>query len=132
MNLRVSGSACVPLGIVILDTNVGCELMRPAPDMQVLDGMSRFPLGRRRTLLPDAADEVFDGFADRVLSFDTAAADEYGDIVIEREQAGVLLSGFDAQIAAISRSRRATLVTRNTDDFTRLDLDVIDPWLIDI
>ncbi len=141
-----------PLGIVVLDTNVISELMRPAPDIRVQDwvrevppatvyttsvtlaevrfGIARLPAGRRRTLLSDAADDVFDGFADRVLSFDAAAADQYGDIVVEREQAGVPISGFDAQIAAICRCRRATLATRNTHDFRRLHLDLIDPWLM--
>lgn len=98
---------------------------------EVRFGIARLPPGRRQTLLADAADDVFGRFADRVLPFDAAAADQYGDIVVEREQAGAPISGFDAQIAAICRWRRATLATRNTDDFSRLGLDLIDPWLID-
>lgn len=141
-----------PLGVVVLDTNVISELMRLAPDLRVQAwvlevppatvyttsvtlaevrfGIARLPAGRRRTLLADAADDIFERFADRVLPFDVAAADQYGDLVVEREQAGAPISGFDAQIAAICRSRRATLATRNTDDFSRLGLDLIDPWVI--
>jgi len=136
-----------------LDTNVVSELMRLAPDLRVQDWVrevppaivyttsvtlaevrfviARLPEGRRRTLLADAADDVFDRFADRVLPFGAAAAAQYGDIVAEREQAGAPISGFDAQIAAICRSRRATLATRNPDDFGGLGLDLIDPWVID-
>lgn len=141
-----------PLGIVVLDTNVVSELMRPAPDVgvqywvsevppgtvyttsvtlaEVRFGIARLPAGRRRALLSDAADEVFEAFADRVLPFDVAAADQYGAIVVRREQAGAPISGFDAQIAAICRCRRAALATRNTGDFSHLDLNVIDPWLM--
>ena len=134
-----------------MDTNVVSELMRAAPDVrveawvrgvppakvyttsvtlaEVLFGIARLPAGRRRTLLGDAADDVFASFADRVLPFDAAAAGHYADLVVEREHAGAPIAGFDAQIAAICRSRRSALATRNTDDFTQLDLELINPWL---
>lgn len=135
---------------VVLDTNVICELMRSAPDAGVVAwvsqlppatvcttsvtlaevrfGIVRLPTGRRRALLGDAADDVFTTFADRVLFFDAAAAGHYADVVVAREQAGAPISGFDAQIAAICRCHRAVLATRNTDDFDRLGLNLIDPW----
>lgn len=140
-----------PPGSVILDTDVISELMRAVPDAHVQGwvhkvpralvyttsvtlaevrfGIARLPAGRRRTLLGDAADDVFGAFADRVLPFDADAAGQYADVVIEREHAGAPIAGFDAQIAAICRSRRAALATRKTDDFGRLGLDLINPWL---
>ena len=140
-------------GAVILDTNVISELMRAVPNAgvqhwarevppdlvyttsvtlaEVRFGIARLPTGRRRDLLGDAADDVFGAFADRVLPFDAAAANQYADIVVERERAGAPIAGFDAQIAAICRFHRATLATRNTDDFIRLGLDLVDPWLTD-
>ena len=72
---------------------------------------------------------MFGAFADRVLHYDAAAADQYGEVVVERERAGVPMTGFDAQIAAICRSPRAVLATRSTDDFTQLGLELINPWL---
>lgn len=48
---------------------------------------------------------------------------------MEGEHAGRPISGFDAQIAAICRSYRAALATRNTDDFSGLGLDLMNPWL---
>ena len=147
-----TGSAA-PAGAVILDTNVVSELMRAAPDVQVAGwvravpptmvhttsvtlaeirfGIARLPAGRRRALLGDAADDVFGTFADHVLPFDADAAGYYADVIVAREQAGAPIAGFDAQIAAICRSHRAALATRNTDDFSRLGLDLIDPWLTD-
>lgn len=127
-------------GTVVLDTFVASELMRAQPDRsvqawvgrggsvagyttvvslaEVLYGIARLPSGRRRTLLGDAADEVFGSFADHILPFDVTAADHYADIVVEREHAGAPITGFNVQIAAICRSNSAALATRNTDDFT--------------
>ena len=133
-------------------TNVISELMRAAPNVhvegwvrevspamvyttsvtlaEVRFGIARLPAGRRRALLSDAADDVFETVADRVLPFDATAADQYADIVVEREHAGTAIAGFDAQIAAICRSHRAALATRKPDDFGGLGLDLIEPWLI--
>lgn len=140
-----------PPGSVVLDTNVVSELMRAAPDprvegwmrevppttvfttsvtvAEVLFGIARLPAGRRRDFLSDAADDVFGKFADRIWSFDPAAARQYAAIATEREHAGTPIAGFDAQIAAICRCHGALLATRNTDDFSGLELDLINPWL---
>lgn len=144
-------SSTVPPGAVVLDTNVVSELMRTQPDAGVRDwamrvrpdlvhttsitvaeilfGIGRLPAGRRRDLLAATADDVFETFSERILAFDAAAAHAYADIVVEREHAGAPIAGFDAQIAAVTRSHRAVLVTRNTGDFADLDLDLVNPWL---
>jgi len=149
----VTTGSPAPPGAIILDTNVISELMRAAPDVhvgswvrevppamvhttsvtlaEVRFGIARLPVGRRRALLGDAADDVFDIFADRILPFDAAAANQYANVVVEREHAGAPITGFDAQIAAICRSHGAALATRNTEVFSRLGLDLIDPWLMD-
>ncbi|HVA44581.1 MAG TPA: type II toxin-antitoxin system VapC family toxin [Acidimicrobiales bacterium] len=137
-------------GPVVLDTNVISELMRPEPDAGVVAwvgrlspaavcttvvtlaeirfGIARLPSGRRRALLDAAADDVFVTFADRVLPFDAVAAGQYADVVVERERAGAPISGFDAQIAAICRTHRAALATRNIGDFDHLGLNLLNPW----
>lgn len=139
-----------PPSAVILDTKVISELMRAAPDAhvgswarevppatvhttsvtlaEVRFGIARLPVGRRRTLLGDAADDVFTTFADRILPFDAAAADQYANVVVEREHAGAPITGFDAQIAAICRSHGSALATHNTEDFSGLGLHLVDPW----
>jgi toxin FitB len=136
--------------VIVLDTNVVSELMRTAPAADVVAwvhrqpaaqvcttavtlaevryGIARLPAGRRRDLLRAAADDVFGAFADQVLAFDAVAATHYADVVVEREHSGSPISGFDAQIAAVCRAHRATLATRNTDDFDRLGIDLVDPW----
>ena len=95
---------------------------------EVRYSIARLPAGRRRDLLRATADDVFRAFADQVLAFDDAAATHYADIVVEREHCGSPISGSDAQIAAVCRTHHASLATRNTDDFDRLGLDLIDPW----
>jgi len=55
-------------------------------------------------------------------------AAQYPLIVVRRDQAGLPIDGFDAQIASICRTHRATLATRNLEDFQDTGIDVIDRW----
>ncbi|MDP2713134.1 MAG: type II toxin-antitoxin system VapC family toxin [Solirubrobacteraceae bacterium] len=136
--------------MIIVDTNVISELMKPSPAPSVrrwaraqrgaevfttaitlaeIDyGIARLPAGRRRDQLRDAADEVFAAFDDRVLPFDPAAATQYARVVIGREELGLPIDGFDAQIAAICHARGAAFATRNVKDFAATGIDLINPW----
>ncbi|HEV7372961.1 type II toxin-antitoxin system VapC family toxin [Arenibaculum sp.] len=137
--------------MIVLDTNVLSELMRPAPAEAVLRWFSlqtgtslftttisqaeiRFALtaltsGGRRDDLLAAAERMFEeDFADRVLPFDAAAARAFALLAAGRRRVGRPVGGFDAQIAAIASSRGAALATRNTADFRDCGLHLIDPW----
>jgi toxin FitB len=136
--------------MIVLDTNVVSELMRPSPVLAVLGwlrrqpgsdlyttavtaaevryGIARLPDGKRRDLLARAADEVFAAFPDQVLPFDAAAASSYADLVARRERLGIPIDGFDGQIAAICHSHRASLATRNSKDFHNTGITITDPW----
>jgi predicted nucleic acid-binding protein len=136
--------------MIVLDTNVVSELMRPEPAPAVLAGMqrssggglyttavtiaeirygiARLPEGHRRQSLRQATDEIFAAFPRQVLPFDLASASAYADIVASREKMGNPISGFDAQIAAICRSQAASLATRNTKDFLDTGISLLDPW----
>jgi toxin FitB len=137
--------------MIVLDTNVVSELMRPDPDpgvarwvrerdrrelrttaitvAEVRYGIARLPDGRRKQALLAAADDVFSAFGDQVLPVDAAAAEHYAVIASSRERAGKQVAGFDALIAAVCRSRGATLATRNVPDFEGTGIEVTDPWL---
>jgi len=137
--------------VIILDTNVVSELMRPEPAPVVANwirdrdrrelrmtvitlaevryGIARLPDGRRKQALLAAADEIFSAFADQVLPVDSAAAEQYAVIASSRERAGKPISGFDALTAAVCRSRGAALATRNVADFAGTGVETIDPWL---
>jgi predicted nucleic acid-binding protein len=136
--------------LIVVDTNVASELMRPSPSQTVRDWLSsqtagelcttaitvaeiRYGLecladGRRKDRLRAAAGEVFTAFSDYVLPFDVGAAGHYALIISHRDGIGLPIEGFDAQIAAICRFHGAALATRNVKDFRETGIDVIDPW----
>ena len=137
--------------MIILDTNVLSELMRPAPEAAVVDwvatqsaaslfittitqaeilhGILLLPQGRRRDEIEVAADMMFEeDFAGRILPFGSHAAHAYAEIAVARRQSGRPISQFDAQIAAIAKSTGAKVATRNVPDFEGCGIDVIDPW----
>jgi toxin FitB len=135
--------------MIIVDTNVVSELMRPSPSLVVVSwvrrnerelyttsitlaeiryGIERLADGRRKGLLRSTAEEVFADFQERVLPFDAAAAVAYAMVVSDRDRAGLPIDGFDAQIASICRAHRAALATRNSKDFRETGIEVIDPW----
>jgi toxin FitB len=139
--------------MIVLDTNVLSELMKAAPSevvsswvarqppsslfittvaqAEILYGLALLPSGRRRNELGAAAQAMFEeDFAGRILPFDIAAAYQFAEIAAERRQSGRPISQFDAQIAAIARSRGAALSTRNISDFEECGLQVFNPWNI--
>ena len=137
--------------MIILDTNVVSEAMKPAPHAGVMAwlreqpleelattaitlaeinyGLRRLPHGRRRGDL-EARLRAFmaHGFGNRVLAFDAIAADAYAEIVVARQSAGRPIEAFDAMIAAIARSHGAAVASRNVADFESCGLPVLDPW----
>jgi len=137
--------------MIVLDTNVLSELLRANPEPgvmewlsdqprasvftttitrgEVLYGIRVLPAGRRRDRLWDAATKIFEvDFDGQVLSFDSAAADEFAEISAARRTAGRPIAQLDAQIAGITRSRGAQLATRNIRDFEKCGFEVINPW----
>jgi predicted nucleic acid-binding protein len=137
--------------VIVLDTNVLSEMMRPAPDAtvaawistrpasslfttmvtqaEILYGLALLPSTRRRRRLEAAVSEMFaTDLVGRVLPFDQAAAQSYAEIAAARRRAGRPLAQIDAQIAAIARSRDAGVATRNVADFEGCGIGVIDPW----
>lgn len=137
--------------MIVLDTNVVSELMRPAPadavvawlDRQVgepitvtvmtmaelFHGLLRLPESRRRAELTDALLDVLrTDLVPDALPFDLAAAEHYAEIVRDREVAGRPIATADAVIAATCRANNATLATRNATDFDLAGVEVVDPW----
>ena len=137
--------------MIILDTNVVSEILRPAPTPQVVawmaeqsgadlyltaiteaelrHGVALLPAGRRRKALSQLIDEILEkDFRDRVLPFDRAAAQAYAMIAAKRRAAGKPIAQMDCQIAAIARGHAFAVATRNVDDFANCGITVIDPW----
>lgn len=137
--------------MIILDTNVLSETLRPSPDIRPLEWLERqsraalfttsvtrgellygarlLPDGQRKAALLDALKAMFDlDLAGQILSFDNDAADAYAEIAASRRLAGKPISQFDAMIAAVAKSRGASLATRNIKDFIGCGIQVINPW----
>lgn len=136
--------------MIVVDTNVISELMRPTPASAVADwvrahsqrdlyttsvtvaeiryGIERLDAGRRKELFTSTADDIFATFDEYILPFDQAAAIQYAAIVGARDRAGLPIDGFDAQIAAICRTHKAVLATRNVKDFHGTGIEITDPW----
>lgn len=137
--------------MIILDTNVVSEAMRPSPDeavmtwlaaqlpttvwlsamtvAEILFGISQLPEGRRRSALRSQFDLLLDrGFPGRVLPFDQQAAEAYANVMSERRAIGRPMSVADGQIAATALSHGARVATRDTRDFDGCGIELINPW----
>ena len=137
--------------MIILDTNVVSELMRPTPERMVLRwfsnqtaedlhvtavtvaeilyGVELISSARRRDVVRAGAEKMFgDVFADRILAFEDRAARAFAQIASARRRQAKPMSGVDAQLAAIARVHGATLATRNTYVFEGCGVRLVNPW----
>ncbi|MEO5830564.1 MAG: type II toxin-antitoxin system VapC family toxin [Rhodanobacter sp.] len=137
--------------MIVLDTNVLSELIRPQPELKVvawlrgqarsrlfttaisrgemLFGVLLLPLGERRRRLQQEVQAIFDhDMGGRVLPYDGDAADAHAMFAAERRAQGCPVGMPDAMIAGIARSRGAALATRNVRDFEGCGVTLIDPW----
>lgn len=137
--------------MIVLDTNVFSEFMRPTPAphvmrwikrlpssafaitsitaAEVLFGIELLPQGKRRNQLSQAAEKLFsETYQGRILPFDFDAARLFANISCIRRAKGKPIEEADAQIAAITLSHGARLATRDVSGFAHCGIDVIDPW----
>ncbi|MFO1267205.1 MAG: type II toxin-antitoxin system VapC family toxin [Rubrivivax sp.] len=137
--------------MIVLDTNVLSEPLKPAPAQAVLDwldaqapqtlylstiglaellaGVQALPAGKRRSALRQAvAEQVLPLFAGRVLPFDERAAEAFADVHASAKKAGNPISFADCAIAAIAAANACMVATRNGSDFKGTGVTVIDPW----
>ncbi|MBN8994802.1 MAG: type II toxin-antitoxin system VapC family toxin [Rhizobiales bacterium] len=136
--------------MILLDTNVVSEAMKPEPDdavrawlddqaaetlylssvtvAELMFGIGALPGGKRKDRLAEALDGVMELFADRILPFDTGAARRYADLAVKARTAGKGFPTPDGYIAAIAAARDFVVATRDTSAFDAAGLEVIDPW----
>lgn len=141
-----------PIPIIVLDTNVVSELLRPTPEAAVIawvarqdrrrlfittiveaelrGGAANTPDLERRYRLTRIVDAVIDAyFDDRILPFDSVAAYAYADILADRgSPIRRPIIRADMMIAAIARSYGAAVATRNVRDFADCGVPLINPW----
>ncbi|TPJ67785.1 type II toxin-antitoxin system VapC family toxin [Mesorhizobium sp. B2-7-1] len=136
--------------MILLDTNVVSEVMRPQPNpavlawldkqvaqtlylssitlAEVLFGIEAMPAGRRK----DALAETFAGicaiFDRRILVFDEEAARRYAGLAVKARTAGRGFPVPDGYIAAIAAAKGFQVASRDTAPFHAAGVSVINPW----
>ena len=137
--------------MIILDTNILSEMMKPSPSENVLSwlnqqitsnlfltsiscgeiefGLQILPNSDRKKKLKSRFDEFISrAFKSRILAYDSNSAELYGIIMANRRNLGRPMSIADGQTAAISRMNSFDLATRNIKDFKECGIDLINPF----
>jgi toxin FitB len=137
--------------MILLDTNVVSEPLRPAPDGRVTEwidaqavetlflsavtvaelraGLALLPPGKRRTGLQESLEtRVLPHFAGRVLPFDLDCTQAYAELMAKSRASGLAIASADGYIAAIAVANGLTVATRDTVPFEAAGAAVINPW----
>lgn len=136
--------------MILLDTNVVSEAMKPDSDPAVLGwldeqaaetlflcsvtiaelmfGIAALPKGKRRDRLTTALEGVVTLFADRILPFDIEAARRYADPAVSARAAGRGFPTPDGYMAAIAAAHDFAVASRDSSAFSAAGLNVINPW----
>lgn len=133
----------------LVDTNIYSEPVKPKPEPNVIEwlrtherelyvstgtigeirrGIERLPEGKRNTQLRAWLQAICDCMKGRVLSFNTSTAHVWGQLKAKWDKAGISIPSLDSQIAATAHRHGLTVVTRNTPDFDRTGVKVLNPF----
>lgn len=137
--------------MIILDTNVISEPLRPSSNAAVLSwldqqnietlyitavtvaelrfGIAVLPAGKKKHRLEDDFEQrILSLFNGRVLPFDEAATTAYARIRSKARISGRAVGVTDAFIAAIAAHHGFTVATRDVSPFEAAGIPVINPW----
>ena len=137
--------------MIMLDTNVISESLRPAPESRVLDwintqaietlylsaisvaelrfGAALLPPGKRKTKLRNNLEnKLLPLFTGRVLPFDFAVTEAYAEVMSRARMSGQSISTADGYIAATAAANKMIIASRDTSPFAAAGLEVINPW----
>jgi predicted nucleic acid-binding protein len=138
--------------MIVLDTNVVSEAMKPEPHpavrawlndqaaetlylssvtlAELLFGIAALPVGKRKDMLAQTLDGLMGLFRDRVLPFDTDAARRYAELAVSAKNGGRGFPTPDGYIAAIAASRGFIVASRDTAPYEAASVSVINPWKV--
>jgi predicted nucleic acid-binding protein len=137
--------------MIILDTRVVSEALKPRPNAAVLrwlngqneddlhlaaislsellSGVEIMPPGKRRDYLRLRMRAFFHNlFGGRILAFGVEAAERHAQIMGKSQAIGLMPSTFDRQIAAIAAVHGLAVATRDVAPFRAAGLAAINPW----
>lgn len=138
--------------MIVLDTNVVSEAMRPEPHpsmrawlndqaaetlylstvtlAELLFGIAALPAGKRKGRLAQALDGLMGLFRDRILPFDIDAARRYAELAVTAKTGAQGFPTPDGYIAAIAASRGFLVASRDTAPYEAAGVPIINPWNI--
>lgn len=136
--------------MIVLDTNVVSEAMRPKPNRSVvgwlnaqaadtlylssvtlaelLFGIGVLSAGAKKDRLALALNRLLALFPGRVLPFDQEAARRYAEMAVTARAAGRPLPTADGYLAATAAAHGFAVATRNVRDFRDTGVQLINPW----
>ncbi|CEF49445.1 unnamed protein product [uncultured bacterium] len=133
----------------LVDTNVFSESAKPKPDARVMAwlrenereiyvstitigemrrGIERLSESARKTTLRHWLQTLCDCMKGRVLGFSASSAHVWGQLKAKWDATGLVVPTLDSQIAAIAHRYALTVVTRNTEDFVKTGMKVLNPF----
>lgn len=140
--------------MILLDTNVVSEAMKPEPDLMVRDwldaqasqtlyissitiaetmfGIGVLPEGKRKDRLGQVFEGLLSMFADRILPFDAQAARHYSNLAIKARAAGKGFPTPDGYIAAIASANGYIVASRDASAFLAAGIGFVNPWNSDV
>ena len=131
----------------LVDANVLCETMKPSPNPvvivwmrnlepelavdsnilgEIFVGILRMPKGRKRAGLEMWFETVVQNMY--CVPWDSACAIRWARLFAELESRGETMPLRDSMIAATALVHNLTVVTRNTRDFKKAGVKVLDPF----
>ena len=132
----------------LLDTNVISELVKLAPNQNVVEflstldsvwlsiislheityGLRLLPKGRRRSELEEKLQQLLSEYGDLVIPIDQSEAYQAALFRVQAKHQGRVIHLADSLIAGSAKVHNLSVVTRNVDDFFAIDIDIINPW----
>ena len=133
----------------LVDTNVFSEAAKPKPDARVMAwlrenelglyvstitigelrrGIERLPDGGRKTKLRQWLQSLCDCMKGRVLGYSTSCAHVWGQLKAKWDAVGIVVPTLDSQVAAIAHRHGLIVVTRNTSDFVKTGVKLLNPF----
>jgi len=139
----------------LLDTNVISEFARPdnRPDPRVKQwleaadpdslyasvltfgeirkGIEKLAPSKRRSHLEAWLErDLHEWFENRLLVIDEPIANRWGMLAAAAQRAGMPLAVVDGLLSATALEHKLTVVTRNSTDFTKAGVSIVNPWQI--
>ncbi len=92
-------------------------------------GIELLPAGARRVRMERWLEDVRRTMSGRILAFNSRVAVTWGKLMAQLDREGHRMPLADSLIAAIARRHQLTVATRNTQDFARAGIRVVNPFV---